>query len=124
MLKEYTCIMCPIGCDIEALIDDRDIIPEIISMDGARCEKGEEFVKQELINPMRNIASSVIVSNGDLPLVSVRLSELIPRHQIFDVMKEIKKIELNAPVEIGQVVIKNILGLNSDVIATKNIKAV
>ena len=124
MLKEYTCIMCPIGCDIEALIDDRDIIPGIISMDGARCEKGEEFVKQELINPMRNIATSVVVNNGELPLVSVRLSKLIPRHKIFDVMKEIGKVKLDAPVEIGQVVIKNVLDLDSDVIATKNIKAV
>lgn len=124
MLKEYTCIMCPIGCDIEAVIDDRDNIPEIISMDGARCEKGEEFVKQELINPMRNIATSVVVNNGELPLVSVRLSKLIPRHKIFDVMKEIGKVKLDAPVEIGQVVIKNVLDLDSDVIATKNIKAV
>lgn len=120
MLKEYTCIMCPTGCDIEVVIDDK----EIISIDGARCEKGEKFVKQELINPMRNIASSVVVNNGELPLVSVRLSELIPRHKIFDVMKEIRKVEIDAPVEIGQVVIKNVLDLGSDVIATKNIKAV
>jgi len=37
------------------------------------------------------------------------------------VMAEINKVTLAAPVHIGDVVIKNVLGLNSDVIVTKHI---
>lgn len=76
---------------------------------------------QELVDPRRTIASSVRVTGGAMPLASVRLTNAIPKDRIFDVMKEINSITLPAPVRIGDVVIPNVLGLNSDVIVTKNI---
>jgi CxxC motif-containing protein len=36
-------------------------------------------------------------------------------------MEEIKKIKLKAPVKMNQVILKNVLNLNSDVIVTKNV---
>lgn len=117
MLKEYTCIICPNGCEISAQIENG----EIVSLQGALCKKGEAYVQQELTAPMRNIASSVLVKHGELPLVSVRLTSPIPKDRIFDAMREIKKVRLDAPVKAGQVVIHNLLGLDSDVIATKHI---
>lgn len=117
MLKEYTCIICPNGCEIEADIVDGSIV----SIEGTACRRGREYVEQELRDPQRNIASSVLVEGGTLPLVSVRLSGPIPKARIFDVMEEIKKQRLPAPVEAGQVVISNVLGLGRDVICTKQI---
>lgn len=119
MLKEYTCIICPKGCDITAEVEDVNIL----SIEGASCKRGREYVKQELINPYRNIASSIMLEGGVLPLVSVRLSIPIPKEKIFDVMIVIKKARLKAPVSAGQVVISNVLGLNSNVIVTKNVLA-
>lgn len=118
MLKRYTCIICPNGCEIEAETEQE----EILSISGAACKKGEEYVRQELTDPKRNIASSVLVENGELPLVSVRLSSPIPKARIFDVMEEIKKLKLKAPVSAGQTVIHNVLGLGTDVIATKSVE--
>ncbi len=60
----------------------------------------------------------------ELPLASVRLSRPIPKAKIFDVMAEIRRQHLDAPVKTGQVVIENVLGLGSDVIVTKNIEKV
>jgi CxxC motif-containing protein len=117
MIKEYTCIICPNGCEIEAKIEGITIL----EIEGATCPRGKEYVEQELVNPKRNIATSVSVEGGILPLVSVRLTKSIPKERIFDVMNEIKKIKLRAPVKINQVVIKNVLDLDSDVIATKNV---
>ena len=76
---------------------------------------------QELIAPMRNIATSVLVTGGELPLASVRLTKPIPKDRIFDVMAEIRKVHLNAPVIEGEVVIANVLGLESDVILTRSV---
>lgn len=118
MLKRYTCIVCPNGCEIEAEIDHE----KILSIAGAACKKGEEYVRQELTDPKRNIASSALVENGELPLVSVRLSSPIPKARIFEVMEEIKKVKLKAPVSAGQVVIPNVLGMGADVIATKSVE--
>lgn len=117
MLREFTCIICPNGCDIEARIEDG----KLLTVEGALCPKGEAYVKQELINPQRTISTSVLVRGGVLPLASVRLTAPVPRERLRDVMDEIKKISLDAPVAAGTVVIKNIMGFDSDVIVTKSV---
>ena len=61
----------------------------------------------------------MLVTGGELPLVSVRLDKPIPKGRIFDVMRQIQKQRLTAPVQAGQIVIENVLGLQSNVIATK-----
>jgi CxxC motif-containing protein len=117
MIREFTCIICPNGCDLVVNLEDNNII----SIEGALCKKGRTYVEQELIDPQRTISSSVLVNNGEIPLVSVRLNRPIPKDKIFDVMEEIKKIKVEAPVKIGTVLRKNILGLDSDLIVTKNV---
>ena len=119
MLKEYTCIICPNGCDIKLEIEDG----KILTVEGAVCERGHEYVKQELTNPQRNIASSILLEGGVLPLVSVRLSSPIPKEKVFHVMAAIKKARLKAPVYAGHVAIANVIGLGIDVIVTKNVVA-
>ena len=119
MKKEYTCIICPNGCEIEAEIEG----VQVIAITGAGCQQGKAYVEQELTDPQRNIATSVLLENGVLPLVSVRLTNPVPKARIFDVIQVIKQVTLVAPVKIGQVVIANVLGLGSDVITTKNVAA-
>lgn len=119
MLKEYTCITCPRGCVIEAQVEH----DAIVSIEGAACDKGRKFVEQELVDPKRNIATSVLVLNGACPLASVRLTRPVPRAKISALLEAIKHATLNAPVSIGDIVIGNVLGLGSDVIATRHVRA-
>ena len=118
MNKTLTCILCPIGCDLRIEYDGTTVH----SVTGNHCKKGDEYAHQEIISPMRNIASSVLVDGGHLPLCSVRLSAPIPKDRIMDVMDEIKKICIAAPVHLGDIIIENVLDLGADVIATKNIE--
>ncbi len=118
MLKEYTCIMCPRGCDICAQLENE----EILFIEGASCQKGTDYVKQELTDPRRNIATSVLVENGTLPIVSVKLDSQIPKNKIFETMEVIKRFKVQAPVMIGQVLIENILDLNCNVVATNKVE--
>lgn len=117
MLREVTCIMCPRGCEIKGTIGEG----KELAISGNECKKGADYVRQEMINPMRNIASSVRVINGEEELVSARLNRAIPKRMIFEVMNEIKNADIEAPVKIGDVIIGDVLGLGSDVIATKNV---
>lgn len=96
---------------------------EIASVTGNACAKGEAYVTQEIENPMRNIATSVLIDGGELPLASVRLSGMIPKDRIFDAMGEIRKVEMPAPVHEGDVAIADVLGLGTDVIVTKDVEA-
>lgn len=122
MLREYTCIICPNGCNIRAQIEEReDGSRRICSVEGAACPKGRAYVEQELTDPQRNIATSVLVKGGILPLASVRLTNPIPRDRIFDAVSEIKKYTLTAPVKAGTVVIPRLMGYDTDVIVTKSV---
>ena len=107
MVKTYTCIICPNGCEVTAEYEGTTLL----SCSGNLCPRGKEYVRQELQDPRRTISSSVAVLDGELPLVSVRLTKPVPRDRIFDVMNVIQKIQLTAPVCAGQVLISDILGL-------------
>lgn len=115
MKREIVCIVCPRGCEMQVV----DGSP--VRVVGAGCKRGVKYALDEFSCPVRTIATSVSVDNGALPLISVRVSSPIPKDQIFKVMEEIKKIRLSAPCRVGDVVIKNVLSLGSDVIVTKDL---
>lgn len=121
MNREFTCVVCPNGCQISAEYTVESGVVSVNKISGNTCPRGEEYVKQEIIDPRRTVATSVLVLNGELPLVSVRTTKAIPKNRIFDVMNEIHKYHISAPAVAGTVLIKNILGLDSDVVITKNV---
>lgn len=51
----------------------------------------------------------------------MRVSDDIPREKIFDVMREINAVTLKERIGRGDAVIKNVLGLGVDVIATSDL---
>jgi CxxC motif-containing protein len=60
----------------------------------------------------------VKVSGGDKSRVSVKTNKDIPKNKIFDIMEEINKTSAHAPISIGDVIIRNVAGTGSDIIAT------
>lgn len=118
MKQELICVVCPNGCQIcvETAGDG-----SVLSVTGAACSKGREYARQETVAPCRTISSLVRVTGGELPLCSVRLTAPVPLGEIGRVMEVIRTITLSAPVSIGEVIVSNVLGLGSDVIATRNI---
>ena len=117
MKRTFTCIVCPNGCEVEAEYEGVNVL----SVTGNLCPKGRTYVTQELVDPRRTIATSVRVTGGTMPLTSVRITSAILKARIFDVMDAINACTLAAPVAIGDVVIRDVLGLGSDVIVTKNV---
>jgi len=47
----------------------------------------------------------------------------IPKPLIFDLLAELRRVELQAPVQIGQVVLGDALDTGVDVLATRNLPA-
>ena len=114
---EITCISCPMGCDVELEIDDND---QITCMEGASCKAGEKYVKNEYYNPTRILPTTARVNNGVLPLVPVKSKDPLPKELLEKAMKEIAKVELQAPVKLGDIVVKNILDTGVDIVATRD----
>jgi len=117
MKKEITCIICPNSCGIAIEMEGN----EIKSIAGESCKKGLAYARQEIRDPRRTVTTLVKVKGGDLPLVSVRTTKPIPKDKIFTAMAEIKKMEIEAPVNINQVIIPNVANLDAKIIATKNV---
>jgi CxxC motif-containing protein len=115
--KKVTCIICPIGCKISVELKGK----QIRSLRGNKCKKGETYAMNEIFDPRRVLTTSVLVKNGEWPLVSVKTSKPIPREKIFPVLEKIKKTVVRAPVKTGQVIIKNVLDTGADVVATKTV---
>ena len=88
---------------------------------GNTCPRGEQYGKKEMINPTRTVTSSIRVLGGTLPMVSVKTKEEIPKDKIACVMRAIHETKVVAPIEIGQVLIKDCEQTGVDIVATKNV---
>ena len=104
------------GCSLTVTIECDNI-----GVEGNTCPKGADYAKKEVTNPTRIVTSSVRVNGADIARVSVKTASDIPKGKIFDCMEEIRKVELNAPVSIGDIVIADCAGTGVSVIATKNV---
>jgi CxxC motif-containing protein len=86
-----------------------------------RCKQGISYAKNEALDPRRMLTSSILVHNGEWPLVSVKTTEPVPKDKIFTVLKQIKKTVVNAPIQTGDVLIPKVSDLPIDIVATKTI---
>jgi CxxC motif-containing protein len=81
------------------------------------------WVQQEMEDPRRTFSTSVLVLGGDFLEASVRLTKPVPLSKVFEVMEEIKKVKLESPLEIGNVILTNPAGTETEVIITRNVLA-
>jgi len=116
-VKNIICIRCPRGCKVAIKSKNN----KIQSITGNACPLGIEYAREEFIDPKRILPTTVKVINGELPLVPVKTEKGIPKDLLFEAMKEIAELEVKAPVKIGQVIIKNLIGTGVRLIATRNI---
>lgn len=116
MSKQIICTVCPMGCQLQITEG-----PAGYQVTGNACPRGEVYGIQEMTDPRRIVTSTVKVTGGDHPLVSVKTSRAIPRDRMFDVIGAISEMTVHAPVQAGDVVIRDVLGLEADVIATRNV---
>ena len=113
-VKEFTCIVCPRGCHIT--------VTEDLEVSGNFCPRGKEYVLNEIKNPTRVLTSSIRVTNRTMCVVSVKTSAPIPKNKIFEMMDVINSLHVEAPTYIGQVVKEKPLGLDVNIVITKEIK--
>jgi len=117
MERELVCIICPNGCRIKVKYEGINIK----SIKGDECPKGKDYVKNEITNPLRVFTGSVLVENGDFSLVSVKTPVPIPKKYLKKIGEITRRIKVDAPVEIGQIIASNLLDNNIDLIATRKI---
>jgi len=113
--EKMICITCPMGCSVELTREGQTLL----SVDGNTCKRGEEYVRRELTDPRRMVATTVKVKDGIHPLVPVYTEEAFPKPRIFDLLEKLRQVELEAPVEMDQVVLPNALDTGIDILASR-----
>ena len=115
MIKELICISCPMGCHLKVDVENETV-------EGNACKRGEVYGINEITNPVRVITSTVKVINGELPVMPVKTKEPIPKDMNFEVMELLKGSQVEAPIKVGDIIVKNILETGIDIVATRNIR--
>ena len=113
--KHFVCVVCPIGCEIDVVHEGS----KIISMEGNKCEKSEAFVRQELIEPMRILTTPVRIQTARWPVIPVRTDKAVPKRLFPRIMRQLKHTKLRAPVNMLDVVVRDVLRTGANIIATR-----
>ncbi len=113
---EIVCINCPVGCRLKVKVEN-GAVTEVV---GNACKRGETYARQECVAPMRMITAVIPVAGSKTPL-SVKTREPIAKELVFACMEALSKVQLNAPIEVGSVVLGDVLGTGVDIIATKSL---
>lgn len=115
--RELTCIGCPIGCSLLIeLGDDGEL-----KVTGNSCKIGKSYAIKEFTNPTRVITTTVVVNNGEISQVSVKSEKDIEKSKIFNCLKALKNLDIDAPINIGDIIYGNIQGTGINIIATKKV---
>ncbi len=112
MIKELTCIICPIGCSLSAEISGN----AVLSVSGNTCPRGKQYAIEECTNPVRTVTSTVLCDDGTV--VSVKTDKPIPKDKMMECMKIINRQIAHLPISVGDIIIKDVFG--SNIIATQN----
>ena len=112
---ELICITCPMGCTLEVTHDGATVL----NVAGNTCNRGLAYVERELTDPRRMVATTVRVRGGLHPLVPVYTKEPFPKPQIFALLERIRQVEVDAPVEVDQVILQDALGTGINVVASR-----
>mgnify|MGYP002520854277 CR=1 FL=1 len=108
---ELTCIRCPIGCHL-VVTKNAD---GTVSVTGNSCPRGAEYGKQEMTQPKRTITTIKQIRGGT---ISVKTSVAVDKKLYFEVLKAIRDAKEKRSYKIGDIILKNVCGTNSNIVVT------
>lgn len=120
MIKEMVCIVCPMSCKLSVEMDNN----KVKGVSGNSCIRGVKYATEELTNPTRMVTSTVVIKNATLTRLPVTTRNPIPKDKINDVMKQINKVKVKAPVKREDVIISNVAKTGVDIIASRSMDAI
>lgn len=82
-IRELTCIGCPMGCQLTAVMDGS----RVTEVTGNTCPRGDAYARKECTHPARTVTGTVRVTGGLLPVVSVRTAGEVPKEKVLDVAR-------------------------------------
>jgi CxxC motif-containing protein len=117
--KEIICITCPKGCTLTVDYEGQTVIKI-----QPGCKRGHEYAEREFKDPRRMVASTVQITGSLHSLLPVYTAAPFPKPRIPELMAELRKLKLEAPIQMTQVVLANALGTGIDIIASRDMPSI
>lgn len=118
MNGEFVCVVCPTSCLVTVEWNES----EVLSIDNAQCKLVWNYIPGEIFDPRRTVTTTVLVEGGNLPLVSVKTDVPVPKDQMLDVMDSLSRVTAHAPLNVGDVIVANVLGTGSNIVSTRKVR--
>lgn len=112
-MKYVTCTVCPKGCRLQ--VDECDGF----RVTGNSCPRGAQYGKMEATNPTRTVTSTVRIRDAEFPRCPVKSDRPIPKSLMFEAMAVLDRVDLTAPVQLGQVVADHICGTQASFVTAR-----
>lgn len=114
--KVLTCIRCPRGCRVSVALGAGG---EVEALSGNACPRGDAYARAEVAAPVRMVTTTLPVDGArDVVRVAVKTAREVPKDAVLDVVRALADVRATAPVEIGDVVARDVAGTGVDVVAT------
>ncbi len=113
-MKKLICIECPKGCHLE--------INDNLQVRGNSCIRGKNYAINEVTCPKRIVTSTVHIDSKLICRLPVMTEHEIPKEKMFEVIKELNKVKISAPIKCRDVIIENVCDTHVNVIATRTIE--
>jgi CxxC motif-containing protein len=115
-VKEVICILCPFGCKLEVNVKG----DEVTEVKGNRCKEGIEYARHEVFSPERVLTTTMRTLNPKAPLLPVRSDKPLPKGKLEESMGVIAKHTVSAPIQLGDVIVSNILNTGVNIVASRS----
>lgn len=117
--EKVICVTCPKGCTLEVTRDGNTVVSVVNG-----CKRGHEYAQQELTDPRRMVATSVRVKGGLHPLLPVYTSAPFPKPRISELLAVLREVEVEAPIKLDDIVLKNVLDSGLDIYASRTVEPI
>lgn len=108
------CIICPKSCRIT--------VNEKGEPTGYGCRRGYDYALQELRDPSAVLTTTVAVRGAMWPRLPCKTTAPVPRNKLREAAEALSEIEVQAPVALGEILCRDLLGLGVDVTASRSLK--
>ena len=116
-IREMTCVVCPAGCRLTVTLGGDGRIEKI---EGFTCARGRAYAESEVTHPVRTLTSTVLLeTEAGRKMLPVRTDKPIPKEKMFEAMEIIRKTKRRAPVEGGEVLIRDFIEPGTNLIACR-----
>lgn len=124
--RHFTCIVCPRGCSLEVELGAGGTAAagvavqalEVLRVSGNGCKRGEDYARREVVDPRRSLTSTVRTRGLERRRLPVRSSGTLPLGRLVEAARSLDGIVVDRPMKCGDLVVKDLIGLGVDIVAT------